>query len=337
MSKKPDFNNLLKVINREQPDRPTLFEYFLNDRLYIDLANRYKSGGGDSEEYFCQRITYAFAAGGYDYVSTHIPGFDFPTKGRDCISSLSLNDGGTILTREDFDNYVWPDPAKANYAILDEFRKFLPDGMKLIIWATGGVLESAIELIGFDNLCFMLQDDPELAGDVFRELGTRLAEYYRIAARHDLVGALISSDDWGFNTSTMISPDDLRRFVFPYHKMIVDAIHESGKPAILHSCGYLEEVMDDIIDVMKFDAKHSYEDNIIPVEKFYDMYHDRIAILGGIDVHFICTETPDRIYERTMNMIRKTNGCTGWAIGTGNSVPSYVPDENYFAMIKSAT
>lgn len=34
----PDFNNLLKVLRREKPDRPTLFEFFLNDALYERLT-----------------------------------------------------------------------------------------------------------------------------------------------------------------------------------------------------------------------------------------------------------------------------------------------------------
>lgn len=35
---RPDFDNLLQVLRKEQPSRPTLFEFFLNDRLYESLA-----------------------------------------------------------------------------------------------------------------------------------------------------------------------------------------------------------------------------------------------------------------------------------------------------------
>ncbi len=45
--------------------------------------------------------------------------------------------------------------------------------------------------------------------------------------------------------------------------------------------------MEDIICDMKFDGKHSYEDNIIPVEEAYRRWGGRIAILGGIDVDFL--------------------------------------------------
>ena len=38
MKREPDFGNLLKVLERKVPDRPTLFEFFLNPRLYRELA-----------------------------------------------------------------------------------------------------------------------------------------------------------------------------------------------------------------------------------------------------------------------------------------------------------
>ena len=68
----------------------------------------------------------------------------------------------------------------------------------------------------------------------------------------------------------------------------------------------------------------------------YDEYHNRIAILGGIDVDFLCQATPEKIYDRSKRMLELSADSGGYALGTGNSVPDYVPDENYFAMIQAA-
>lgn len=85
--------------------------------------------------------------------------------------------------------------------------------------------------------------------------------YFERAMTYDTVGFLISSDDWGFNTQTLISVKDLRKHVFPWNKKFVEVAHNYGKPAVLHSCGYMMDIMEDIIEDMKFDAKHSFEDN----------------------------------------------------------------------------
>ena len=134
----------------------------------------------------------------------------------------------------------------------------------------------------------------------------------------------------------MLSPEDLRRYVFPWHTRIVSAIHDAGRPAILHSCGNPVEIMDDVIDVMKFDGRHSYEDTIQPVEEAYEQYGHRIATLGGIDVDFVIRSDPDDVYRRSREMLERAADRGGYALGTGNSVPEYVPPEHYAAMVWAA-
>ena len=208
--------------------------------------------------------------------------------------------------------------------------------MKLIAYGPNGILENAIDLVGYEALCLMIYDDKQLVYDIFEQVGTRLVRYYELAARYECVGACISNDDWGFKTQTLLSPSDLRRFVFPWHKRIVATVHAAGKPVILHSCGFFFKIMGDIIDDIKFDGRHSYEDTIMPVEEAYEQYHDRIATLGGIDVDFVCRSTPEEVYARSAAMLERSAGRGGYALGTGNSVPDYVPDANYFAMIRAA-
>jgi len=128
----------------------------------------------------------------------------------------------------------------------------------------------------------------------------------------------------------------LRRLVFPWYQRIVELVHSVGKPVILHSCGYFEEIMEDIIVDMGFDGRHSYEDQIMPVEEAYEKYHRRIALLGGIDVDFICRSSPEEVYGRARGMLERAADRGGYALGTGNSVPEYVPDANYFALIRAA-
>jgi len=74
----------------------------------------------------------------------------------------------------------------------------------------------------------------------------------------------------------------------------------------------------------------------MPVEEAYETYGSRIAIMGGIDVNFIATETPENIYRRCRAMLERTASRGGYALGTGNSVPEYIPYENYIAMVRAA-
>ena len=91
-------------------------------------------------------------------------------------------------------------------------------------------------------------------------------------------------------------------------------------------------------DVLKLgvDAKHSFEDKILPIEYAYEKWHDRVALLGGFDMDYMCRSSEAEIRKRVAAMMERTCERGGWAIGTGNSVPEYVPVSNYLAMIETA-
>jgi uroporphyrinogen decarboxylase len=333
--RKPDFTNLKKVLERKRPDRPTLFEFFLNNPLYAKLAGvaEMHPWGGEA---WCGEVAKAYATAGYDYATVPASNFGFKQGDAHRLSSRSQNEGAVISDRASFEAYPWPNPDDADSAQLRSAKTWLPDGMKAVVFGPSGVLENTIGLVGYENLCLMIMDDPKLAGDIFDAVGSRLLRYYELSAPHEAVGACISNDDWGHNMQTMLCPEDMRRFVFPWHKKIVKTIHDAGKYAILHSCGNLVQVMDDLIDDMKFDGKHSYEDKIQPVEQAYEQYGSRIAILGGIDVDFVCRSTPQAITQRSREMLKRAEARGAYALGTGNSVPEYVPQAGYFAMIEAA-
>lgn len=329
----PDFDQLLKVLMRQVPDRPTLFEFFLNQPLHARLtADTAGLEPGSPEE-----TVVAFRNAGYDYATILASDFHFPGGEHSHAKTISLNEGSVIQDRASFETYQWPDPAMADFTGLERAAAVLPDGMKAICQGPCGVLENVIGLVGFDNLCFMLADDPELTAEIFNAVGERIVAYYRVLVQHEAVGAIIGNDDWGFKTQPMISPDDMRRYVIPWHKHITRLAHDAGKPAIMHCCGNLSVIMDDIINDIRYDGKHSYEDTIQPVEEAYETYGRRIAILGGLDVDFVIRSTPEAVYRRAMSMLERAEERGGYALGTGNSVPQYVPDEHYFAMISAAT
>jgi uroporphyrinogen decarboxylase len=328
-----DFTRILKVLRRETPDSPALFEFFLNPRLYRRLVGPDWDTIASCSRPDAHRLAIrAFRAAGYDYATVHAP-MSFPGKERARAQTVSLNDGAVITGRASFDRYPWPNPDADDYSSFDAVGDDLR-GMKLMVAGPGGVLENVISLVGYDNLCFLVADDPALVYDIFEAVGSRLVTYYRRSVQSRSIGLLMSNDDWGFKTQTMLSPADMRRFVFPWHKRIVEVAHNAGIPAVLHSCGYVGDVMDDIVDDMRYDGKHSFEDVIQPVEEAYACWGSRIAILGGLDVDFILRSTEEEITARASRLVAM-GARGGYALGTGNSVPEYIPDEKYFAMTRA--
>ena len=95
-------------------------------------------------------------------------------------------------------------------------------------------------LLGYEGISYLLADDEALVADMFDAVGSRLVEYNERQASYDSVGAIVMGEDMGFKTQTLLSPRVYRKYVFPWHKRLVDAVHQHDKPILLHSCGNLE-------------------------------------------------------------------------------------------------
>lgn len=328
--REPDFENIRKVLTCQKPNRPTLFEFFMNQAVYEEAAGPMPEHPDDVQ--WLAYMVRAYAACGYDYTNCEGCNLSFPTGETAHKNTISLNAHALIQSEEDFEAYPWPDAKHADYSRLEKIKPYLPKGMKLMTAGPGGLLENVIAIVGYENLCLMLYDDPDLVKKIFDRVGSILLDYYTNCAQYDTVGILMINDDWGFNTQTMLSVEDMRKYVFPWHKRMVEAAHQAGKLAVLHSCGYMGDIMEDVIEDMKYDGRHSYEDNIIPVEEAYRRWGGRIAILGGLDVDFLIRSEEEEIRKRARDMLALSAEKGGYALGSGNSIPAYIPNEKYFAM-----
>jgi uroporphyrinogen decarboxylase len=240
-----------------------------------------------------------------------------------------------IRNLRDYEKYPWPDEADPlEFEHFEKVAKLLPDGAKIVGGVCMGPYEWASQMMGVVGLSYALADAPELVELVFQRLGRLHHSAVRQLATMDAIGALRQGDDLGFKTATFLSPELLRRHVFPTYRRMAEEAHKQDKPFILHSCGNLAEVYDDLIEYCKIDAKHSFEDTILPVAEFKKLYGDRITPLGGLDVDVICRAGEADLRAHTRRMIDECFDDGHWALGTGNSLTDYMPVESYLAVLE---
>jgi uroporphyrinogen decarboxylase len=239
---------------------------------------------------------------------------------------------GAITNWEEFEHYSWPDSRDAGYEPLEYLAKHLPDGMAIIAGVTG-IFEPLMYLMGLETLALSLYDNPDLV----RAICDRISELFLPIARNligmDRVIGLTTSDDMGHKTGTLVDPRFLRKYVFPYHKALVACAHAQDLPFILHSCGRLDSILEDLIEDIKIDAIHSFQDVITPVETFSERYSDRIAIVGGLDVDLLARGSEEAIRTRTRQILGTCAPSRAYISGSGNSITNYIPVQNYLAMV----
>ncbi len=122
-------------MRREVPDRPTLFEFFLNRPLYEKLAGPQIVAQDPQWEWgsVCPVTITAFVKAGYDYLTVYGSEMRFMPKraGVSETATISLNDGNAVCDRSSFETFDWPDPDAYDYSRLEQASQLLPEGMKL--------------------------------------------------------------------------------------------------------------------------------------------------------------------------------------------------------------
>jgi len=277
---------------------------------------------------------------GYDYVTMTplIPLRRTPMQPRENpqqdgkVRSWQNEHQGVIMNREDFDTFTWPDVDSINMLPIEYCGSKMPEGMKVMVFIFG-IFEDLKILMGFEQMALKSVEEPELCDDILENLTVLEEAAIDKAAAHPAVGAIFYAEDMGFNTATMLSPGWMREHVIPRHKRLADACHKHNKPFLLHSCGQVDALMQEEIEVVGIDGRHSFQDNIEPVEKVYRKYADRISILGGMDVDLLARGTTDQVRARTRQILETCAPGGGFCMGSGNSVTNFCKIENYYAML----
>jgi uroporphyrinogen decarboxylase len=341
----PDYQRLLRAVTTDyEPPRPPAVEYIVDPAVMRPVLERVgrrwvqPGEDRDSQTAYWDNYIAFWHHMGYDYVRLELalarPRPERPggIRGRSFVESGR----GAIGSWEDFDSYPWPRAEEVDFFPYEHIAAHMPEGMGLMASHGGGVFEHLNFLMGYETLCLSLYDDPELVAAVADLLGALMVDYYRRLLKVDRLIAIWPGDDMGFRSGTLISPDDLRKYTLPWHKKFAEMTHQAGLPYFLHSCGNLAAVMDDLIDDVGIDAKHSFEDAITPAGQFKRRYGDRIGTLGGVDVDVLTRRDPQTIRSHVRELIDQCAPGGRFAVGSGNSIPDYIPVENYLTMMDEA-
>ena len=364
---KPDINRWLDAMSgKKVPDKVPMVEYLIDNALmrsilekmigrkWVDTSDKTEYMGGQMDfskdnletinAWLDNQIAFWYHMG-YDFirveVSLPLPAValvtqDTASDNKDQNRAWQGLHDGPIKNWDDFENYSWPKITEENFYIHRYICGHLPDGLGFITCHAGGVYEHVSRLIGYESLCIKLYDQPDLLKAVVDKLGELIFEYNKFLLELDGLAAIFQGDDFGFNTQTLLPPDVIREYFLPWHKKYAQMIHEKGKVYYLHSCGEVSAIMNDLIEDVKIDGRHSFQDNVMPVTEAKRLYGDKICILGGVDVHKLSTLNPDELRVYVRDIIDECAPGGRFAIGAGNSIPSYISVENYLTMLDEA-
>jgi uroporphyrinogen decarboxylase len=340
----PDFERFrTAVLCRGEPDHVPFADVTVYQGHKSRFIGRSIRGLTDEIE-FAQRV-------GYDFISVNIGLHQAPALlGAMEGKHYTLNDAGegagpretverrwaeggvgAITSEADFEAFDWPDPDTFEYSVLAEADKILPSNMKVIL-VIGKIFNPVWWLMGFEQFGLAVYDNPALVERMFERVGTIQCRVLERALEHRCVGAHWHADDVAFNTSLMVSPEILRRYAFPWYRRMVDLCHECGALAICHSDGNLDPIVEDLIDI-GFDGLNPIQPEAMDIVGLKKRVQGRLGLLGNIGLGYTLTRgTPQEVEAEVKKRIRDLAPGGGYCLSSANSIPDYVPLENYLAM-----
>ncbi len=219
------------------------------------------------------------------------------------------------------------------------------------------MLMAAVGGVGKDTAQFMIQEGPFKVSWMFLGSMEKLLYYYmkkpdfvkdlaRVSTDFILevidkaaalgVNVIALDGDLAFNQTTLMSPAQYERFIFPYHKEIVAHAHAKGLKIIKHSDGNMSPIMDGIADA-GFDGFHPIQPQCMDIGEVKAKYGKRMCMLGNIDCTYLLPFGTEAEVEQTVKeTIAKAAPGGGFILSSSNSIHPGCKSENYIAMVKAA-
>ncbi len=348
---KPDINYFLDVVHGKiEPDRVLLGELKVDDELLEVICKevlhrewfpRQKKDLIKRAQYWDNVIEVYYRLG-YDFVRVG-RAITFPTKEfitqELAVAGMTqrkwVTEGdGVVTDKESFESYAWPKVEEIDTWDFRYVDEHLPEGMGLVIGPAKGILEVVTEIIlGFTGMSYMLYDDPDLVEEVFIKTGDLLYAVYEKAVKETNCVGFFQGDDMGYKTGLMFSKKFLKKYVLSWHKRLADLAHENGLIYIMHSCGNLRKIGDEILE-LGADVKHSFEDSAWSVFDYKLEYGEKITLMGGVDVDKLARYEEKALKEYCNKVLDACMPGGRYIYGSGNSVTNYVPLKNYLTMLE---
>ena len=243
--------------------------------------------------------------------------------------------GGPLSGPDDLKNLKRYHPQDMDFLMLMASTGSLGKEVAQVLVQPGPFRESWSLLGSMEKLLFYYVKNPSFVAELARIVTDYIIEVVNKAA--DLGADVIALDgDLAFNQTTLISPAHYERFIFPYHREIVEQAHKRGLKIIKHSDGNMWPIMDGIA-AAGFDGYHPNQPQCMDIGEVKAKYGKRMCILGNIDCTYLLPFGSEDEVDRTVKeTIAKAAPGGGYIISSSNSIHPGCKPENYIAMVKAA-
>ena len=265
-----------------------------------------------------------------------------PKPGGLYFSIVQVPLGSPDLSVRDIENHPWPNMADPQrIAGLRELAgRYRAAGYGVVLKDPfAGIFEMGQRIVGMENLLVMMARDRKLAGALFERMLELKLSFWEMALPRlaDVVDVVAEMDDYGTQSSQLISPRMFRRQLKPHLKVLFDRVRQLAPRVKLffHSCGNVRPLIPDFIEVGVeiLNPVHIRATGMEPSALKRDFGDALVFWGGGIDTQGVLPAgTPQAVKDDVRRNIEALAPGGGYVFTPVHNIQPDVPPQNIVAM-----
>jgi len=226
---------------------------------------------------------------------------------------------------------------RINFEGYRNVKKACAESGKFFCYTGVNVFELLHPVVGHEEMLAAMVYDPDWVHDMCTTFAKLIVKAQKLVfEREGVPDGVWYYEDMGFKGAPFMSPKMYDEFIYPAHKYTFDFAKSYGVPVIVHSCGYVEPLIDGLIRA-GMDALQVIEVKAgMDLLRIYENYGDKIALFGGIDVRELYSNDLARIdaeLEKKIPVVMQKNG---YILHSDHSIPNTVNYKTYKYFVQKA-
>ena len=140
-------------------------------------------------------------------------------------------------------------------------------------------------------------------------------------------------DDWGQQNGLLFGPRLWRRFIKPRVAQLYDVTKKSGKAVFIHSCGKVQSLFPELIE-LGLDVFNPFQPEVMDPYEIKKQYGSQLCFYGGVSVQKLLPYgTPGEIRTEVKRLMEEVGRGGGFIVAPSHDMPGDIPLGNLLAFI----